>query len=276
MPDPNPVEALGDAEAAAELARLADELTAHDLRYYQDQAPTISDADYDALKQRNSAIEARFPHLVRENSPSLRVGATRSEAFAPVVHGVPMLSLDNAFSNDDAIEFDARIRRFLRLGDELVGYTAEPKIDGLSASLRYERGVLVQGATRGDGMEGEDITANLRTISDIPLRLKGRSPAVLEVRGEVYMTHKAFDALNKRQEKDGKPTYANPRNSAAGSVRQLDPAITARRDLNFFAYAWGETSAMPADTQWEMLETFKKWGFRVNPLIRRCKTTDEL
>ena len=188
-----------------------------------------------------------------------------------------MLSLDNAFDDEDVVDFAARVRRFLGLKeDQELAFTAEPKIDGLSASLRYEDGLFVQGATRGDGLEGEDITANLRTIRDLPLRLEGKAPKVFEVRGEVYMSHADFAALNKRQEKEGKLLFANPRNSAAGSVRQLDPAITAKRPLHFFAYAWGETSAMPADTQWEVLETFKKWGFRVNPLIRRCKTTDEL
>src|SRR5580658_9091304 len=250
MPDPNPVEALGDAEAAAELARLADEIAGHDLRYYQDDAPTVSDAEYDALKQRNAAIEARFPHLVRENSPSLRVGATRSAAFAPVEHGVPMLSLDNAFSNDDAIEFDARIRRFLRLGEEVVGYTAEPKIDGLSASLRYERGVLVQGATRGDGRVGEDVTQNLRTIKDIPHRLAGAGwPEMIEIRGEVFLGHAEFAALNEAAAAAGERTYANPRNAASGSLRQIDPQVTARRPLRFFAYAWGALSAPFAETQ---------------------------
>src|SRR6185437_6414374 len=186
-------------------------------------------------------------------------------------------SLDNAFSDEDVGEFFARIRRFLGLkADETIAVTAEPKIDGLSASLRYEKGILLQGATRGDGQEGEDITANLRTISDIPLRLNGKPPAVLEVRGEVYMTHKAFEALNKRQERDGKPTYANPRNSAAGSVRQLDPAITASRTLNFFAYTWGEISELPSKTQSGMLEKFREYGLAVNPLVRRCQTLTEV
>lgn len=271
------VDKLTSAEAEKELDRLAKEIARHDRAYHGEDAPQISDADYDALRRRNADIEARFPLLVRANSPSHRVGAKASEKFAKVTHRVPMLSLDNAFSDEDVADFLGRVRRFLGLKeDEEIAVTAEPKIDGLSASLRYENGVLVQGATRGDGQEGEDITANLRTISDIPLRLKGKPPAVLEVRGEVYMTHKAFEALNKRQEKDGKPVYANPRNSAAGSVRQLDPSITASRALNFFAYTWGEVSEMPAKTQNGMLEKFESYGFVVNPLVRRCETLKEV
>jgi DNA ligase (NAD+) len=271
------VDKLNSAEADKELDRLAKEIAKADRAYHGEDAPDISDADYDALRRRNNEIEARFPLLVRPDSPSHRVGAKASEKFAKVTHRVPMLSLDNAFSDEDVADFLGRVRRFLGLKeDEEVAVTAEPKIDGLSASLRYEKGVLVQGATRGDGQEGEDITANLRTISDIPLRLKGKPPAVLEVRGEVYMTHKAFEALNKRQEKDGKPTYANPRNSAAGSVRQLDPSITASRALNFFAYTWGEISELPAKTQSGMLEKFESYGFIVNPLVRRCETLKEV
>jgi DNA ligase (NAD+) len=217
----------------------------------------------------------RRPLLVRGDSPSHRVGAAVSAKFAKVVHAKPMLSLDNAFSDEDVHDFAVRVRRFLGLKEaDKLTLTAEPKIDGLSASLRYENGVFVQGATRGDGAEGEDITANLKTIKDIPLRLSGKAPKVLEVRGEVYMSHREFAALNKRQEKEGKPVYANPRNSAAGSVRQLDPAITAARALNFFAYAWGEASQLPADTQWGMLEAFKSFGFAVNPLTRRVDTVD--
>ncbi|MBN9555253.1 MAG: NAD-dependent DNA ligase LigA [Alphaproteobacteria bacterium] len=272
-----PVEKLTSAEAEKELDRLAREIDAHDRRYHAEDAPTISDADYDALRRRNAAIEERFPLLVRPDSPSHRVGAKASAKFTKVVHARPMLSLDNAFSDEDVADFLGRVRRFLGLKEgEEIAVMAEPKIDGLSASLRYEKGVLVQGATRGDGQEGEDITANLRTISDIPLRLKGKPPAVLEVRGEVYMTHKAFEALNKRQEKDGKPTYANPRNSAAGSVRQLDPAITASRTLNFFAYTWGEISELPAKTQSGMLEKFREYGFTVNPLVKLCDNLDEV
>ena len=271
------IEKLTKAEAEKELARLAKEIAEHDRLYFQEDAPKLSDADYDALRKRNRAIEARFPALVRTDSPSRRVGAKPAERFAKVTHRVPMLSLDNAFHDEDVVDFVARVRRFLGWKDEHeLTITAEPKIDGLSASLRYEDGIFVQGATRGDGVEGEDITANLRTIRDLPLRLEGRAPEIFEVRGEVYMSHADFAALNQRQEKEGKPLFANPRNSAAGSVRQLDPAVTARRPLHFFAYAWGETSGLPADTQWGMLETFRKWGFRVNPLIRRCRTTEEL
>jgi DNA ligase (NAD+) len=266
------VDALDEAEAAAELTRLADEIAAHDLRYYQDEAPTVSDADYDALKQRNAAIEARFPALVRENSPSLRVGAARAAAFAPVEHGVPMLSLENAFSDDDAREFDARVRRFLRLGEDPVAYTAEPKIDGLSASLRYEAGVLVQGATRGDGRVGEDVTQNLKTIGEIPHRLAGAGwPDIVEVRGEVYFGHDDFAALNAAAEAAGQRTYVNPRNAASGSLRQVDPKITAQRSLRFFAYAWGVLSAPFAQTQWEALEAFRSWGFQVTPQARRVE-----
>jgi DNA ligase (NAD+) len=272
-----PVEKLSSAEAEKELDKLARDIAEHDRRYHADAAPTISDADYDALRRRNTEIEARFPLLVRADSPSHRVGAKAIKGFAKVLHARPMLSLDNAFSDEDVSDFIARVRRFLGMKeDEEVVVTAEPKIDGLSASLRYENGVLVQGATRGDGAEGEDITANLKTISDIPLRLKGKPPDVLEVRGEVYMTEKGFAALNKAQEKAEKPTYANPRNSAAGSVRQLDPAITAARSLNFFAYAWGEISERPAKTQMGMLEKFTDYGFVVNPLARRCQTTEQI
>ncbi|HTX49391.1 MAG TPA: NAD-dependent DNA ligase LigA [Caulobacteraceae bacterium] len=272
MPDLKPVADLSEAEALAELTRLADEIAAADIRYYQEDAPTVSDAVYDALKQRNAAIEARFPGLVRDNSPSLRVGAARAAAFAPVEHGVPMLSLDNAFSDDDAREFDARVRRFLRLGDDPVFYTAEPKIDGLSASLRYEQGVLVQGATRGDGRVGEDVTANLRTIGEIPHRLQGDGwPDVIEVRGEVYFEHADFAALNAAMAAAGQKTYVNPRNTASGSLRQLDPKITAQRNLHFFAYAWGVLSAPFAETQWEALHAFRAWGFKVTPQAKRVE-----
>src|SRR5690349_6867741 len=271
------VEKLTSAEAEKELDRLAKEIAEHDRHYYRQDAPVISDASYDALRRRNAEIEARFPLLVRPDSPSHRIGAKASEKFAKVTHRVPMLSLDNAFEDQDVADWLARVRRFLGLKDgDDIAVTAEPKIDGLSASLRYEKGVLVQGATRGDGSEGEDITANLRTIDDIPLRLKGKPPAVLEVRGEVYMTHKGFEALNKRQVKEGKPTYANPRNSAAGSVRQLDPSITASRALNFFAYTWGDISELPAKTQSGMLAKFEEYGFIVNSLVKKCETLDDI
>jgi len=272
-----PADKLTSAEAAKELDRLAHEIAEHDRRYYLEDQPSVSDAEYDALRQRNAAIEARFPLLVRADSPSQRIGAKPSAKFAKVVHAVPMLSLDNAFTDEDVADFVARVHRFLGLKeDSKLAITAEPKIDGLSATLRYEDGLFVQGATRGDGAEGEDITANLRTIRDIPLRLEGKPPKLIEVRGEVYMMHKDFAALNKRQEKEGKPLFVNPRNTAAGAVRQLDSAITASRPLHFFAYAWGEVSKMPADTQWDMLAAFKEYGFRVNPLIRRCHTVEEV
>jgi DNA ligase (NAD+) len=277
MTTQKPVEKLTLTQAKAELARLAGEIAGHDRRYYQDDAPSVSDAEYDELRKRNAAIEARYPELIRPDSPSARVGAKPSEKFAKVIHRVPMLSLDNAFEDSDVVDFAARVRRFLGLKpeDELA-FVAEPKIDGLSASLRYEDGVFVQGATRGDGVEGEDVTANLRTLRDVPLRLHGKAPDVLEVRGEVYMLHSDFAALNERQANDGKPLFANPRNSAAGSLRQLDSAITAKRPLRFFAYAWGEASKLPEDTQWGMLQAFKTFGFHVNPLIRRCRSTDEI
>ena len=270
-----PVEKLTSTEAGKELDRLAEDIAEHDRRYHAEDAPSISDADYDALRRRNDAIEARFPLLVRADSPSHRVGAAVSQKFAKVVHAKPMLSLDNAFSDEDVHDFVARVRRFLGLkDDDELAITAEPKIDGLSASLRYEDGVFVRGATRGDGAEGEDITANLKTINDVPLRLAGKPPKVLEVRGEVYMTHKDFAALNKRQEKDGKPLFVNPRNTAAGAVRQLDPAMTRQRPLHFFAYTWGEVTALPAKTQSGMLEAFESYGFKVNELIKRVESVD--
>lgn len=264
-----PIETLSETEAAAELERLALEIAEHDRRYHAEDAPTISDADYDALRRRNLAIEQRFPQLVREDSPSKSVGSAVSEKFGKVTHVVPMLSLDNAFADEDVSEFVGRIRRFLRLSaDEPVAITAEPKIDGLSLSIRYENGRLVTAATRGDGQVGENVTANARTIADIPNVLKGDFPAVLEVRGEVYMSHADFAELNRRNEEAGKPVFANPRNAAAGSLRQLDTSITASRPLRFFAYAWGEVSEMPADTQMGMVEAFKDYGFKTNPLMK--------
>ena len=272
-----PVESLNEVEAEAELARLAAEMAAHDAAYAE-AAPTVSDADYDAMKARNLAIETRFPALVRSDSPSLKVGAPVSIQFTEVRHGVPMLSLDNAFEAADVTDFVARIRRFLNLpADEVVAFTAEPKIDGLSANLRYEDGVLVQGATRGDGRAGEDITANLKTIADIPHRLKGTGwPARIEVRGEVYAPNDAFAAFNAEAEAAGRRTYANPRNFAAGSLRQIDPTVTAARPLRFFAYAWGETSEPFAETQAEALTAFEAWGFPVNPRSVRVEGADGL
>ncbi|MES2343477.1 MAG: NAD-dependent DNA ligase LigA [Pseudomonadota bacterium] len=272
-----PVAELDEGEAVEELTALADEITRYDIAYYQEDAPRISDAEYDALKRRNAEIEARFPELVRENSPSLRVGAARAEQFSPVEHGVPMLSLDNAFSDEEAVEFDARVRRFLKAGNAPIAYTAEPKIDGLSASLRYEKGVLVQGATRGDGRVGEDVTENLRTLSEIPKRLAGSGwPEVIEVRGEVYLGHAEFAALNAAAEAAGQKTYANPRNAAAGSLRQIDPKITATRPLRFFAYAWGLISGSFADTQWEALAKLKAWGFQTTPQSQRVMGAEGL
>jgi DNA ligase (NAD+) len=260
------VDTLTKEEAEAELARLASEIAAHDAAYHQHDAPLVSDGEYDALRRRNEDIEARFPDLKRSDSPSERVGAAPTSAFGKVEHVVPMLSLGNAFDDADVADFDARIRRFLNLdADAELVFTSEPKIDGLSASLRYEKGVLVQGATRGDGRVGEDITANLKTLPDIPHKLPQGVPDIVEVRGEVYMSHADFAALNERQEAAGGKIFANPRNAAAGSLRQLDPKITKQRPLKFFAYAWGDMSAMPADTQSGMVACFRDWGFSVNP-----------
>ncbi|MCA3718361.1 MAG: NAD-dependent DNA ligase LigA, partial [Brevundimonas sp.] len=271
------VDTLTEAEAAAELARLAAEMERHDA-LYAEAAPEISDADYDALRARNAAVEARFPALIRPDSPSLKVGAPTSSQFAEVRHGVPMLSLDNAFEDGDVADFDARIRRFLKLSaDEPLAFVAEPKIDGLSANIRYEDGVLVQGATRGDGRAGEDITANLKTIADIPHRLSGSGwPSRIEIRGEVYAPNDAFAAFNADAEAAGRRTYANPRNFAAGSLRQIDPTVTAARPLRFFAYAWGETSVPFAETQAEALAAFQSWGFPVNPRSRRVEDASGL
>src|SRR5262245_1448134 len=269
---------LTAAQAKAELKRLAAEIAAHDELYYQDDAPTVSDAAYDGLRRRNEEIEARFPELVREDSPSRRVGAQPSQKFAKVRHAVPMLSLGNAFSDAEVGEFVERVRRFLRLPrDEKVVFTAEPKIDGLSCTLRYEGGRLVRGATRGDGTEGEDVTANVSTLADIPKQLRGKgAPDICEVRGEVYMTKSAFMALNERQKADGKQIFDNQRNSAARSGTKLDPAITSSRPLCFFAYSWGQMSAMPGQTQSGMVEWFAARGFKTNPLMQICDSIDAM
>ena len=271
-----PVPDLTEAQAEAELARLAAEIAAHDRRYYQEDAPSLSDAEYDALRVRNAAVEARFPALVRTDSPSRRVGAAPTGRFPKLRHRVPMLSLDNAFSETDVTEFIDRIRRFLRL-EETPRFSAEPKIDGLSMSLRYEEGKLVSAATRGDGAEGEDVTPNIKTLDDVPQRLKGRGvPDICEVRGEVYMTKHAFLALNERQKAAGDTVFANPRNSAAGSLRQKDPEVTRTRPLGFFAYAWGEMSEMPAETQSGMIRWFEACGFKTNPLTSMCDSAEAL
>ena len=268
---------LSLSEAKAELKRLAAEISEHDVRYHSQDAPTISDADYDKLRLRNAALEARFPELVLADTPSQRVGAAPLEKFGKVQHRVPMLSLGNAFEDGDVTEFLGRVRRFLNLAEATeIEVTAEPKIDGLSISLRYEDGKLVQAATRGDGAEGENVTANALTIGDVPAKLKGNAPAVLEVRGEIYMSHKDFATLNKKQIQEGEKTFANPRNAAAGSLRQLDSTITASRPLRFFAYAWGEAPDLDEKTQWDVVMGFKRLGFPVNPLMKICRSSKEL
>ncbi|HEV7351948.1 MAG TPA: NAD-dependent DNA ligase LigA [Brevundimonas sp.] len=276
----SPVADLSREAAEAELARLAEALARHDALYYQGDAPEISDADYDALRRRHAEIEARFPDLVTPDSPSQRIGAGVSETFAEVRHGVPMLSLDNAFSDDEVRDFVARIARFLKLpADEPIAFVAEPKIDGLSASLLYVDGVLQVGATRGDGRTGEDVTANLRTLGEaqIPSRLKGSGwPARVEVRGEVYAPTDAFAAFNAAAEAEGRRTYANPRNFAAGSLRQKNPAITATRPLNFFAYAWGEPAEGFSDSQAGALDKLAEWGFPTNPRSVRVEGAEGL
>ena len=273
-----PVSELTAKQAKAEHARLTAEIAQYDKRYYQEDRPSITDAEYDELRARYNAIEERFPDLRTLESLALKVGAAPSGKFKKVRHALPMLSLDNAFSDEDVVDFVARIRRFLKLDEsEKIAFSAEPKIDGLSMSLRYEGGELVTAATRGDGTEGEDVTANIRTLDDVPQKLKGKAvPKVCEVRGEVYMTKRAFLQLNERQKAAGGQIFANPRNSAAGSLRQKDPSITASRPLGFFAYGWGEMSDMPADTQTGAIKWFEACGFKTNPLTRLCRSTDEL
>ena len=273
-----PVTELDKSEAAAELKRLAKVIAYHDELYYRFDAPEISDAEYDSLRERNAAIETRFPRLIRPDSPSLRIGAPPVEAFGKVSHRVPMLSLGNVFDDAGVRGFVERIRRFLGLESiEGLDFTAEPKIDGVSIALRYEHGRLVQAATRGDGYEGEDITANVRPVSGIPHQVKAKSfPDPFEVRGEIYMSRAAFQRLNEAQAKRGERLFANPRNAAAGSLRQLDPSITARRPLHFFAYGWGDAASLPADTQWGVYKSMKRWGFPLNPLMRLAHSADDM
>ena len=267
---------LSRSEAKVELARLAERIAAANTSYHVADAPDITDADYDALKRRNAAIEDRFPDLKRSDSPSEQVGAAPADGFSKISHAVPMLSLSNVFDDDEVTEFDGRIRKYLGLGgDAALAYTAEPKIDGLSLSLRYEAGELVQAATRGDGAVGENVTANARTIADIPQELEN-APDVLEVRGEVYMSHPDFEALNARQAQAGQKVFANPRNAAAGSLRQLDAAITRARPLRFLAYAWGALSDPLADTQSDAIKRLKALGFQTNPLTALCDGPEQM
>ncbi|MEM9231646.1 MAG: NAD-dependent DNA ligase LigA [Pseudomonadota bacterium] len=276
MPGVIAVEDLSKPQARAELERLAESLEEANLAYHQQDTPRISDADYDALKRRNAAIEARFPDLKRDDSPSDKVGAAPASGFGKVEHAQRMLSLGNAFTEQDVQDFDIRVRRYLGLSEtDALTYVSEPKIDGLSLSLRYEAGILVQAATRGDGTTGENVTENARTIDDIPAELRN-APDVLEVRGEVYMSHDNFRALNARQGDAGLKTFANPRNAAAGSLRQLDASITKTRPLRFFAYAWGEVSAPLGATQSEVLDLFAQLGFKVNPLTKTFANLAEM
>lgn len=275
------VDTLTRRQADKELARLAQEIARHDRLYHQQDAPEISDARYDALRQRLKAIEAKFPELVTLDSPSMKVAPAPSVGFAKVRHARPMLSLDNAFSDEEVTEFLERVRRYLERETALedsaeIALTCEPKIDGLSLSIRYEGGELVRAATRGDGTEGEDVTANVRTLADVPKKLKGKAPDALDVRGEVYMRRADFLALNERQAAAGEKTFANPRNGAAGSLRQLDATITAGRPLSFFAYAWGEAEPRAWNTQHDFLKRLTQWGFKVNPETRLCRTMDEV
>ncbi len=270
------IDALSESEAADELARLAQEIARYDRAYHTEDAPLVTDAEYDALRRRNAAIEARFPHLIREDSPSTRVGSAPAGAFSKWRHLAPMLSLGNAFSPEEFAEFSARARRFLGLAEAaplpLVG---EPKIDGLSISLTYEHGKFVRGATRGDGTEGEDVTANLQNLKSIPAKLHGKSPALIEIRGEVFISKADFLRLNESQATAGDKIFANPRNAAAGSLRQLDVSITASRPLSLFAYAMGQSSEPVAETHWEYLEKLRAWGFVVNPLSRLLASPEE-
>jgi DNA ligase (NAD+) len=267
---------LTEADAANRLMRLAKEIARHDKLYHDQDSPEISDAEYDALVRENRELEERFPQLIRADSPSKRLGAAPTTALAKVAHARPMLSLENAFATEEVGEFVARVKRFLALpADAFVAFTAEPKIDGLSCSLRYERGELVLAATRGDGAVGEDVTPNVRTIGDIPQHIAG-APDVLEVRGEVYMSKADFEALNERQEASGGKIFANPRNAAAGSLRQKDPSITAARPLRILAHGWGELSGPLADTQYEAMKRIESLGIPVSELLVRCNDLDEM
>jgi DNA ligase (NAD+) len=271
-----PIEQLTPLEARIEHDALGRSIAEHDKLYHGNDAPIISDAAYDALRQRFNALEAAFPELKSATSQSATVGAAPSSRFAKVRHSVPMLSLDNCFTDEDAKDFVERVMRFLNLS-EPPAFTAEPKIDGLSCALRYERGRLVTAATRGDGAEGEDVTANVRTISEVPHQLSGSDwPDVCEIRGEIYLNHADFAAINAEQARTGDKIFANPRNAAAGSLRQLDPSITAKRPLRFFAYAWGEMSPMPAATQWDMVQAFGRFGFKINPRMKLCRSLDDM
>lgn len=269
---------MSEVEAADEIKRLSAEIRRHDAHYYQNDAPEVSDAEYDILRQQLEALEHKFPEFAHSESPTQKVGAAPVSAFGKVRHDVPMLSLSNAFAHEDVADFTTRIRRFLNLADTTaLDVVAEPKIDGLSISIRYENGQLIQAATRGDGAEGENVTANIKTIKAIPHALKGKDvPDVIDVRGEIYLSHADFAALNTAQEKSGRKIFANPRNAAAGSLRQLDSSITAQRPLKFFAYAWGAASKLPADTQSGVVDAFKRWGLPVNPLTRVCQSAEEL
>ncbi|WP_414461584.1 NAD-dependent DNA ligase LigA [Hyphomicrobium sp. DY-1] len=268
----------GSGTPADEIARLSAEIAHHDQLYYRHDAPEISDAEYDALRRRLGDLEKAHPELRREDSPTVKVGAAPVAAFGKIRHDVPMLSLGNAFDDQDVVDFVERVRRFLMLGeDDTLEVTSEPKIDGLSISIRYEHGELVQAATRGDGAEGENVTANIKTVREIPHKLKGKDiPELIDIRGEIYLGHKDFEALNAAQAESGDKIFANPRNAAAGSLRQLDASITAKRPLRFFAYAWGAVSKLPEDTQAGVVKAFAHWGLPVNPLMRIATTTEEL
>jgi DNA ligase (NAD+) len=277
-PSETPIAELTPRKAKAEHKLLAAAVQAANDAYFQDDQPIMDDAAYDARRRRLVALEEAFPALKQESDVSAKVGAKPSGKFAKIRHRVPMLSLDNAFSDEAVAEFVGRVYRFLgRKEEDGIAFTAEPKIDGLSLSLRYEKGELVAAATRGDGEEGEDVTLNARTISEIPKTLAGPDvPEIAEVRGEVYLGHADFAGINERQREKGLPEFANPRNAAAGSLRQLDVSVTAARPLRFFAYAWGEMPVLPAPTQWGVVEAFRRWGFRTNPLMKRCESVAEL